>query len=388
VTQYSLDLIKPINPAQTLSGQLTRNFNSTCGGSVPCVAGDFIPQGDPTNPQANGNLGVSPNPTWGQVAAVPTLQFDESWSKGFLQRPYNWEVTAGIEHQLIPRVSVGANYFRRWYGNLLAIANAAITDPASAFDSYCIPTPSDARLPGSGNQQLCGFYDLKAPTVQNNVETNSARFGKNMEHWNGVDLSVNARLSDLNIQGGMSTGKTMTDNCDITKKNLGKVTVPPSLIGTDLNTLGAISTISSTMCHLETPFLTQIKFIGSYNLPWQGVQISGTVQSSPGSQIIANYSVPTAVVTAALGRAPIGSTSLQLVAPGSLYTPRVNQVDLRVGKSIKLGSSTLKPMLGIYNAFNNNSVLAVNNAYTPSGWQRAASILNARLLKFEVQLNF
>jgi hypothetical protein len=63
-------------------------------------------------------------------------------------------------------------------------------------------------------------------------------------------------------------------------------------------------------------------------------------------------------------------------------------VDLRVGKSIKLGSSTLKPMLGIYNAVNNNSVLAVNNAYTPSGWQRAASILNARLLKFEVQLNF
>ena len=41
-------------------------------------------------------------------------------------------------------------------------------------------------------------------------------YGKQQAHWDGIDLNVDARLRNgLFLQGGVSTGKTMTDNCDI-----------------------------------------------------------------------------------------------------------------------------------------------------------------------------
>ena len=393
VNQYSLDLLKPINPATALIGTSVRNWTDTgCVGATNCVAGDWIPQGDPLNPAANGELGAAPNANFGKFASA--LRFDEGWTKGYANRPYNWEISTGIEQQLIPSVSVTASYYRRWYGNLLAKANMAVS--ASDYQSYCITTPVDSRLPGGGGQQVCGFFDLTPSAFGKSdiVETNSSNFGKNLENWNGMDLTMNARLSKVNLQGGLSTGKTMTDNCDIYAKEKGRILVPPSLIGTDLNTLGVISTIPADFCHLETPWLTQVKFVGSYRLPWQGLQISGTMQSSPGSTFNANYAVPNASIvgltnpTTGAARNPNSALSANIAPPGSLYNARVNQVDLKVTKDVKMGPRTLKAAVGLYNAFNNASVLGVNSTYNATVWQRPSSILSARFLKFEGQLNF
>jgi hypothetical protein len=49
--------------------------------------------------------------------------------------------------------------------------------------------------------------------------------GSNMiDHWNGFDLSLNARLGHgVIIQGGTSTGRQVTDTCDIVSPaNAGK----------------------------------------------------------------------------------------------------------------------------------------------------------------------
>ena len=52
-----------------------------------------------------------------------------------------------------------------------------------------------------------------------NLNTLSDKYGKQIENWNGVDVTVNARLQNgLTLQGGVSTGKTMEDNCEIVAK--------------------------------------------------------------------------------------------------------------------------------------------------------------------------
>ena len=52
-----------------------------------------------------------------------------------------------------------------------------------------------------------------------NYTTFASDFGEQTETWNGVDLSVNARLQNgVMLQGGFSTGRTVTDNCEVAAK--------------------------------------------------------------------------------------------------------------------------------------------------------------------------
>ena len=49
-------------------------------------------------------------------------------------------------------------------------------------------------------------------------------FGDQSEYWNGVDFSANARLQNgVMLQGGVSTGRTTTDNCDVIGNDQGAV---------------------------------------------------------------------------------------------------------------------------------------------------------------------
>ena len=54
------------------------------------------------------------------------------------------------------------------------------------------------------------------PKADDFFVTLSDKYGKQIERWDGVDISLNARpRSGLTIQGGISTGRTLTDNCDL-----------------------------------------------------------------------------------------------------------------------------------------------------------------------------
>ena len=86
--------------------------------------------------------------------------------------------------------------------------------------------PLDAGLPDGGGYRIDGLYNLNPTKVgQGTTYTTFARdFGKQTEHWNGVDFSANARLQNgLLLQGGVSTGRTTTDNCDVIANSQGAV---------------------------------------------------------------------------------------------------------------------------------------------------------------------
>jgi len=146
---------------------------------------------------------------------------------------------------------------------------------------------------------------------------------------------------------------------------------------------------STTMCHVETPFLTQAKGIATYAIPRVGVNVAATVQSVAGPLIAANYIATSAVIAPSLGRPLAGGTAnatLNLITPGTLYGERLNELDLRLTKVFKFGRGRVGVNFDAYNLFNGNYVTGVQSAY--AAWLTPTAILAPRLFKISAQFDF
>ncbi|MGE3511713.1 MAG: hypothetical protein AB7N65_22815 [Vicinamibacterales bacterium] len=368
-----------INPIQS-NNSVTRQWTD--------LNGDRSVQGDPLNPSANEELGRSTNLAFGQP--VVSFRYDPEWAFGFQNRPYNWEFSAGVQHEVMPRMSVNASYFRRIYGNF-AVTDNVLVGP-SDYSPYCVTAPTDARLPGGGGQQICGLLDLNTNKVGqiDRVGTFASNFGKQTEHWNGIDLTMNARLTNLLLQGGLSTGRTSENDCEVVAALPEWLT----LGGTALTNRGAAN--STLYCQTQTPFLTQVKLLGAYTLPLD-IQVSGTFQSMPGPELLASATYVNAQIAPSLGRnlSSSATAAVNLVQPRTLYGERMNQLDFRVAKKFNFARARFQAMVDLYNALNGNTVLVQSNTYGAtqgaaigSVWQRPQAILPARIVKFSVQAHF
>ena len=166
----------------------------------------------------------------------------------------------------------------------------------------------------------------------------------------------------------MSTGRTSTDSCDIVAK---------------------IDNPSSLYCHVDTAFLTQIKFLGTYAVPKVDVQISATFRSVPGPNILANYIATNAVVQPSLGRplsAGAANVTVNLVQPGTMYGERSNLLDMRFSKIFKFSRYRTSVNLDLSNMLNGNAVTTLNNNFAT--WQVPTGIDLARFAKISASFDF
>ena len=76
------------------------------------------------------------------AATIPDLL------RGWGKRINNWEFTASVQHELVPRVSLDVQYARRWYGNFRVTDDPAVT--AADYNRFTVNVPSDSRLPNGG----------------------------------------------------------------------------------------------------------------------------------------------------------------------------------------------------------------------------------------------
>jgi hypothetical protein len=117
---------------------------------------------------------------------------------------------------------------------------------------------------------------------------------------------------------------------------------------------------------------------------------AATLQNRAGPQYLARYTV-TSAQTQNLGRPlGLGTSATQLVAPGTLYGPRVTQLDFRLGKVFRMPRGRIQASMDIFNLLNSSGVLAVNTTYGgPTGaWLTPTQILQGRLIKLGAQLEF
>jgi hypothetical protein len=345
---------------------------------------NFAPECDLLNPLANGECGQISSLAFGNP--VPSTTYDPDILSGWNKRGYNWETSVGIQRELVPNVSAEVGYFRRWYGNFLATDNLAVT-PAD-FDRFTVVAPSDSRLPGGGGQSVADLYNVSPAKFgqTNNLLTFADNYGDWIENWQGLDVSVNSRLrGGVLAQGGISTGRRLTDNCDV-RAQLPELTVAafnnPAAVANGINP-------TSPFCRIEEPYLTQFKALGAYTIPGIDVQVAGTFQSIPGPQLGANVVYPSAAIAPSLGRPLSGNqatATVNVIPLGTEFGDRLNQLDFRVGKVLRFGGTRAALNVDLFNALNANAVLTENASFAV--FRQPLAVLNPRLVKFSVNVDF
>jgi hypothetical protein len=264
-----------------------------------------------------------------------------------ISRPYNWEYTIGLDHELVPGFAVGGTYYRRLLRNLIGSLNMAV------LPTDYVPVTITNPLT---NQPLT-VYNQSAETVgrRDTVVTNQDTLDSD---YNGVEIRANARFrSGGLLASGVTYGRIESGSGDTNNPN------------TLINFLGVDSSV-------------QFKLYGAHPLPWDS-QISGSFQSFSGAPLSRNFTVTRAQV-------PNLNQVTQVVAlvpRGELHLPRVSVVDLRLSKAFRWSARKVELQFDLYNLFNENAVTSeVQTVGTALG--RPVSIVGARLTRLGLNVNF
>ena len=376
----STDWSQAVNPAGS-NRAMNRTWSDgrACIDPDVCIPGDGLVQGDPRNNAPNGELtGSNTNLAFG----LPRITnfHDPDWAFGWGNRESNWEISGSVQQELMPGVSLDIAYFRREWINRSAVDNRAIGP--EDFAAGIVTVPSDPRLPDGGGGTL-SFYDLRPESVRvpDELTVLASTFGGETETWNGFDVTVDARIENFLLQGGLSTGRVARNYCDLQSALPEAIPDVTAITG---NAAG--DTASLEFCDRAENWLTQVKLLGSYTLPYD-IQIAATLQNQSGAERAATVQF----TETSLGRPLVlypGGVSINLIEPGTFYGERFNQLDVRFTKIINLGGgSRLRAMFDLFNVLNANAIMAEDPSFGPS-WPAPVVIMPGRLAKFAFQFDF
>jgi hypothetical protein len=315
------------------------------------------------------------------------------------QRTYNLEYTGGIQHELFPRVSVAATYYRRQFYDL-PVSDNLLRTPAD-YRGVQVVSPLDG--------EVFTAYTV-ATTAQlalvQDFDTNAGSDRKQI--YNGGDITFNARIpGGGTLFGGFTMERTLRVTCD-----------EPD----DPNFLRFCDDREN-----DLPFLKQFKFAGTYPVRW-GIQASFSFQSingrpiggysgtaaadrnriigpgygDVGSPIGTRWLITRGMTYPANCAAPCtpgaviipGMTEAQLILPlkpgGQELLDRINQLDLSLAKWFEIGSGRrVQLQADLFNVMNANPVLGWRSVnFGTAAYNQVNGILNPRVLRLGAQLKW
>jgi hypothetical protein len=309
------------------------------------------------------------------------------------KRVYNIETTAGVQHELLPRVSVSANWYRRTFHRL------RVTDNLLRTPSDHIPI--DVFNPMTGEPFQIHTVTTAAASRVDNLDTNA---GSGRKHtYNGFDLNLNARLpGGATVFGGFVTERNIRVICD-----------EPD----DPNMLRFCDDSDN-----DIPYRGSLKLAGTYLAPW-GISISASLQSlagrplggttttgnkisgpgygDTGSPVGTNWLIGRTTRYPANCPAPcpagalvaptlnVASLTVPLVPPGTEFLPRLNQLDLSVAKSLNVGAVRVQGQIDVFNVFNESTILGYRSTnFATAAYLQPSTVLQARMVRLGMQLRW
>ena len=226
---------------------------------------------------------------------------------------------------MVPRVSLNAAYYRRWYGNLLVTDNAALAP--TDYSPYSVTAPVDAA--SARRRRLQGHRPVRSERAGGRAKLR--RPGVELRRRDGA---LQRRRSDDErqscskaraVSGGLSVGRVETNYCFVTSSPQG-TGLPP--------TQGATTAAGLLYCDVKPPFQPNVKLLGVYPLPWGDVNVRGDVPEHPRPHDHrlehVHQRADQRPRSGAISRpAPTAIATVQLIQPGTMYDERLYQLDLR-----------------------------------------------------------
>ncbi len=399
-----------------LASQAGYNVQFTSSRSWIDYDNDYVPDCDLTRntnqgPTATGadqqvdacGAAVGANQNFYSNSLIPNLAVQDDARYGWGKRPYSWEYAVALQHELTQGLSINGGIFWRRFGNFLVTDNTSAT--VADFGVYSVtPGLIPAAPPSSGGEALPSdiytqqFYNLNPGVAVNNLTGLSKTMfpGSNVyDKWFGYDIGLSARLPQgIIFQGGLSTGHQTTDFCDVQDPAKAGNNALVEMLA---NPAAPASPSALSSCHMEQNWLPQVKFLGSYTIPKIDVQFGASYQSIPGIEYSAVYSAPNSdlarpVDQGGLGRLPAGgtaqgTTNVNLIAPGSTYGTRFNQIDMRLGKVIRLSNRKAVVSLDLFNILNDDTISSASFNYNTQ-WLAPTAVVAPRLAKVSITFDF
>ena len=379
---YSGEAYTIANPAVSLVQTTTRGWTDTDN--------DFIADCDFLNPGVSGECQAWGNLNWGRQGTTTTVNPDTQ--QGWNKRNWDWQFSVGAQHEIAPRVSVDVAYSRRWWGNFFVTHNRALT--AADWDDVTLTAPLNENLPDGGGYPVTFLTrnTNNALGATDSYYTSTSDFGDETRYWHGVDASFNARLvNGLSLQGGTSTGRGVQDTCDVERGRFGR---PQRIVN------------GQPACEVTEPFKTSFRGLAAYTVPTVDVLVSAIFRSQanalPGADVatngasrVANYQMTAAQFLAATGRplrAGLTSETVNLVRQGDIYGDRINALDMRFAKVLRIRGTQANIGLDLYNILNSNTPTAYETVFNPdpaqNRWFVPTAVVQPRFMRFNVQFDF
>lgn len=391
----------------------TRTWKDTdIGGKVLGTNGDGIAQ--------ENEIGPSTNPSFGKVTS---RTLDPHY-----KRDYNLQYSAGIQHQVRRGMSVSFNWLRRTEYNRPFTNNRAV-DPVADW------TPFNIVNPLTGEQiQVFNLNANKLGLTPDFFQTNADQ-KLNRNTYMGFEFGLNGRIGKGVFFAGWTIDHVIDTSCDAggtpsgTASGAGVVltgSTPGGLTNNvnDPNTFRFCDQSGSLYQALgknvSIPYRHEFKIAASMPV-WKGFEVSMALQSDPELTKAVNWTLtsttrypfdcsaagctPGALVIPTGIKLTNPSETIPLVAPGSRFLDRLQQLDLGVRRVFHIRERmVVSPQLDVFNVTNSHSVLTETQALGTSGANTFTGLVSTfrdggpggtpqtllapRLLRLSVQFKF
>jgi hypothetical protein len=305
-----------------------------------------------------------------------------------IAREYDWEYSLGIQHELLRGVSVTAAWYHRDSYNMTKSVNGPFT--MADYTVVNVVSPLDGSI--------IPAYNLN-PTKQgqvDRVDVNSTDRNLRGFSYSGLELGAAARIGRATMFGGWTIDRTTLNHCDELENwgNLSAVIYDAS----GLNSQQPKSDYHFCKQSGLLPLLHEFKLSGSYQLPWD-FQINAALQSYSGPMLPTRWSIGRTTRYAAdcIGPCTPGALVipnmtattyvLDLVAPGTNYYDRLNQLDLGVRRIFRVGRYQFSGQMDLFNVNNSSYVKSQTTTIGPSLGQ-VLSTLQPITMRLAVQMRF